>query len=87
MSRFKKDEEQSIVNVRDLVESVVSILEIRMRHRGVKFHLDFHDDSLLRIRGFATQITQVVVNLVNNAVEAISEEADKWVRMELWQEG
>jgi len=57
------------VSLADLAESVLSLLEGRLRHAGVEVRRDFADVPAVRADG--NQLRQVILNLVINAIEAM----------------
>ncbi len=53
----------------DLVENSVEIIRGRLRRRGIEVELDY--DPASRVRCVSTQISQVLLNLMVNALQAI----------------
>lgn len=72
MRRFgrKSTGEQERVSLRDLVENVETIMHHVLLRAGVRLELDVPDD--VAVRGDQLQFEQVLGNLVQNAVDAIS---------------
>jgi len=59
------------LNVSDLIGSIVNILEVSL-HKGVVFKMELQE-GLSQIEADASQVQQVVMNLITNANEAIGE--------------
>ncbi len=59
------------VQVNDIIEDVYALIATHLRHNEISF--EFHPDpSLPTIRGLTDQIRQVMLNLLMNAVEAMT---------------
>jgi len=59
------------VNLNNVIEEVYALVATHLRHKNISF--EFHPDSQLQdVPGFADQIRQVILNLLMNAVEAMS---------------
>ncbi|MFN7728735.1 MAG: ATP-binding protein [Bdellovibrio sp.] len=65
----------------DLLDSVVDILRAKLQGNKIKFEIQLHDPDLL-IKCRPTEIFQILVNLVNNAHDAVLGTTDPWVRVE-----
>lgn len=70
-----------LVDIREAIEDVISICKDRFRSNDIDFHINIEKD--LRITGGAVQISQVVLNLLNNSFdELVSSNGPRWVRLE-----
>ncbi len=83
-STEQEDVESSILN--DLIESSIYYCEQRFRSLNVKFEkpivpLDW------KVNCRSVQVSQVLINLLNNAVDAAVNTDDPWVKMIVNQEG
>ena len=65
----KLETERVPVDVRDVVETVVSLFYARAREKGLDLAASFAADVPLRIEGDPVRLQQVVGNLVNNALK------------------
>jgi signal transduction histidine kinase len=70
----------SEVPVRQILEDVVFLTQSKASKQGVEFRLprEVGDSSF---ECYAVQISQVLVNLLNNAIDAASELEEKWVEL------
>jgi len=71
--------------VRDIVEDSVALCRSKIEGDGIEFQSYVADDSL-EIFAKGTQISQVLVNLLNNAADAVTGMAKCWVRLEVVQQ-
>ncbi|MGD2104512.1 MAG: ATP-binding protein [Anaerolineae bacterium] len=69
-------------NVNTVVEDVLTLARKRFQHGDIRVHTDLAPD-LPEVAIVADQISQVLLNLVINAVEALPAGGDVWVKTEL----
>lgn len=76
------DEEPfSPVYIKEIVQDTLDLISQRLRNHGIRLQVaDFNPKLQIECRGY--QITQVLVNLLSNAHDAILELPEKWVRVE-----
>ncbi|MEX2545225.1 MAG: PAS domain S-box protein [Phycisphaeraceae bacterium] len=67
----KREPERTQVELRTLVEEVVELVEPELRHQMINLELDFADDLPTTVLD-AIQIEQVILNLVRNAIDAMT---------------
>jgi two-component system, NtrC family, sensor kinase len=75
-------------NLPDLVEASLEIIRGRMKRRGIRIEVDY--DPVSRVRCVATQIGQVLLNLLVNALQAIeatSRQQDHCIRVRTRRSG
>lgn len=63
--------EYTDVPLAPLVQDVLDLVSTKMRHNNMTLSTELHEG--LQLRGDATQLQQVVLNLLNNAIEAMME--------------
>lgn len=68
------------VTIGSLVDSAIDIVGSRFRDRGVRLDLELHDPERA-IDCRATEIFQILINLLNNAHDAVADATEKWVRV------
>lgn len=66
----KTDPRPQCIQLNDLIQEVVSLCEQRARYSTVKITTDF-DPNLPQISVSPTEVQQVVMNLINNSLDAI----------------
>ena len=81
-SRGEGHGEFAKASVKDLVEEAIFLTEIKCKTSSVEF-LRTEIDATLMINCQALQLSQVLVNLVNNAVDALEGKSAKWVKIEI----
>lgn len=68
------------VNVAKLVNETVAFCKERFRNHGVELSIEIADEALT-FEGRATQISQVLLNLIVNAFDAVADTPGSWVRV------
>jgi signal transduction histidine kinase len=67
--------------VKEALEDVMSVSSERMKNLGIK--LDVVGDTDLAISGHMVQISQVLINLLNNSIDALNGLENKWISIEI----
>jgi signal transduction histidine kinase len=67
----KADNEREVLDLNDIIREIIPLADGELRQNGVTLRSDF-ERTLPRIFGDRVQLQQVVLNLIVNAVEAIS---------------
>lgn len=68
-----------------LMDEVLVMVEGKARRKDVRIECDISDGTALSCDG--VEIEQVLVNLVNNAIDAASDSEERWVRVEGRRQG
>lgn len=69
-------------NIADTIKETLTFCETRFKSHGVEINLVGLDQNLT-LSGRPTQISQVLLNLLNNSFDAIQNQDDKWIKIEL----
>lgn len=64
----------------DVVEETLVLCRERFRSRGISLNVDIPRDVLISCR--PVQISQVLLNLLNNAIDAVEPVKHRWVRLD-----
>ena len=85
-SRDGSDDPFAAVRVDSLIDDTLAFCRERFRHGQVEL---LYENSIpgATLECRSTQISQVLLNLLNNAYDAISSKPKKWVRLNVRQEG
>jgi len=73
-------------DVASIVEDALKLCRQRIENKGIALEMG-EIEAGLTIDCHATEIAQVLLNLINNSVEALEGEDDPWIRMEAGREG
>lgn len=80
-SKDRRDEEFKITSVQSILEDTIPFCSERFKNHGVK--LSYPENIEMSINCRAIEISQVLINLLNNAFDAIVKNKEKWVSIEV----
>ena len=84
VSRASTEDEFLDTRLSDLINDVLHITEERFKVNNVKFDITYHDIlENTKIQCQRLQISQVLINLLNNAYDAIQQQQDKWIKIDI----
>lgn len=78
-ARQTSDEPLVSIPLTSLVQESIDLCRARLRTSGVT--VSFEAKSPLQVRGRAIELSQVIVNLINNGFDAVQTAQDKWLRI------
>ncbi len=70
------------VSLAAVVDETLALCETRLKHQGVSVEVRLPEDKALTFDCRPTQISQVLLNLISNANDAISRLTERWIRVE-----
>lgn len=68
--------------ISNMLEDVKMLVEMKVRSHDIKFDVVLSDAGLLA-EGREVQISQVLVNIIGNAIDAVSGFPDKWIKVDV----
>ncbi len=71
-------------SVSAMVEDVKMLVEMKVKTHSINFNISVCDHSLLAY-GREVQISQVLVNLIGNAIDAVMSSDDKWINVDIYE--
>lgn len=83
ISRDATGEEYVLVKIRDLMDDVMGLCSEKLKNRGVSFFIDLSDpvyDQMIECRRI--QLSQIFINLIGNAYDAIEDLPQRWIKLE-----
>ena len=84
ISRKSKLDDLEVRNLRDVVESTLDISKERIRLGGISLRNNMLDNKDYLVECHPEQISQVIVNLLNNSYDSIScGSHDKWIDVDI----
>ncbi len=84
LSRESSNDPFAKASVREIVADAAELCQYRFRERGVTLVISESSDTVIECR--ASQLSQVLLNLLNNAYEATENLSEKWVHVDLHDE-
>lgn len=88
LKKFARESEvdTSPVTLQAIMNETFGISMERFRSKGVELTMNLHDPAVM-VMVNEVQMTQVLINLLNNSFDAVCELPEKWVRIESVQIG
>lgn len=85
-ARKSDQDPMQLVTVEQVFEETLAFCETRARHQGVKVTLSIPPE-LVNIKIFCRpgQIEQILVNLIQNSLDAIQSDAEPWIKLSVEQ--
>lgn len=80
-ARDGRKDPMSKCSVRQIVDETFSLCREKFTVHGVEMRCDIKED--IHIYGRSTELSQALLNLLNNSYDAIENSNEKWVRIEL----
>jgi signal transduction histidine kinase len=79
-SRSAESDPREIVNINSILLESLNLCTERLKKRDIALHLG----STINVDIYCkpVQVSQVFINLINNAADAVQNEPDKWIRIE-----
>lgn len=78
----RQSDEFEVVNVCQLIRDTIKVCEFRLHRFGVDLRLSLPDEAVM-VECFPVQLSQIVINLINNSIDAICEKHDRWINLGL----
>ena len=83
-SRNSAQDPFEIVSIKSILEVTLEFCHARFDSHGVQLHIPQISQTLLKCR--ETQISQVLLNLLNNSFDAIQNRQEKWIEIQFKEE-
>jgi PAS domain S-box-containing protein len=75
------------VAVQTIVEETLEFCRSKFQNHGIRFDLEFTSPLDASVECRSVQISQVLLNLLNNAYDAVCELPDPWIRLQVEDRG
>lgn len=85
ISRDTSQEELNDIELQELVKDTLDYYDEKFRKNDVNFEVEYHSSSKVSVR--EVELCQVLINILNNANDAVSEVKEKWIKVEILDEG
>lgn len=83
LSRDASTYSTSEVELNEVVSSALDFCRSRFEGQNIKIDFNHDLDLHLRVNGRGPQLSEVVLNVLNNAFDAVHEDGEKWIKIEL----
>lgn len=81
LSKSDQQNDSEVFVFSKIMEDVLAITAGRIKKNNIQVFI--HDENLLKTRASKVQITQVLINLFNNSIDAVKQLDVKWIKVEV----
>jgi two-component system NtrC family sensor kinase len=82
ISRNGETDEMKEFNIRPFFDEIQILIEMKVKTLDLKLDIQI-DESIDLVYGREVQIAQVIVNLINNSVDAIANLSERWIKIDV----
>lgn len=79
-ARDASDEKKSDFQLEKMIEDIKDLCHARLTNSGISFLVELSSPNMT-LYAREIQISQVLINLINNSAEAIKDRNDKWIKL------
>lgn len=83
ISRDSSNDPSEVFFINEVINESFELCKERFRHESVSLTVKYQNEEMIPIYGKKTQIVQVVINLLNNAFDAVESFDEKWVEVSI----
>lgn len=83
LSRDSSNDPSEVFFLSEVINESFELCKERFRHESVGLSVKYQNEEMIPIYGKKTQIVQVVINLLNNAFDAVELFDEKWVEVSI----
>lgn len=83
LSRDSSNDPSEVFFLNEVINESFELCKERFRHESVSLSVKYQNEEIVPIYGKKTQIVQVVINLLNNAFDAVESFDEKWVEVSI----
>lgn len=84
LSRKSMDESKETCPLRSILDDVLSLTHLKMEKQNIKFIMDKKNPILdCKIECYQIQFSQVLINLISNATDAVEKSPSPWIELAL----
>ena len=85
LSRDSENDAFVIEKVQSIVSDATGLIVERFNNEGIDFDVIYHGDSLnSELLSKRLQVARVLVNLINNAFDAVKDLSDGWIKLDVY---
>lgn len=82
LARQSEGSDLQLTDMAHLAEESLFFVELKLKKKGVAFRLEKEDGKCM-VQAHPTQLSQVIVNLISNAIDAIETLDDRWILLKI----
>lgn len=83
-SRNSENDDKILISMKSVIDSTLDLCNEKMSKDKIELRLTL--DESVHVMGRSTELCQVLMNLINNSIDAISTLPEKWVEISTYQD-
>ena len=86
LQKFSRTSNQNYfgtASLSNIVKEVLTLTAMKSQRHATPINVDFQAEGIIRCD--EVEIEQVIINLVNNAIDAVKEFSERWVKVEIYE--
>jgi signal transduction histidine kinase len=81
-SRSNAQDPKEYFSITNCMQDTLDLCSEKLKNHGVSLSIEnFPQSDMFHIHGHSVQISQVILNLINNSFDAISHKEEKWIKI------
>lgn len=84
ISRNADNDPMDKVNIKNVISETLTLSQEKFKNEKNKLIVDY-DDSDIFVLGRKSQLTQVLLNLLNNSIDALEKSTEKWTKIHVYK--
>ena len=81
---FKVENETSIFDLKETISNILEMIEPIFKNHHINIHFHYDQEERYSVDGYANALSQAIINIVNNAKDALNERDIKDKRIDIW---
>lgn len=83
IARNDSADPKELVCIFDIFRDTLSLCETRMKNKGIDLIKNYNLDNEILIQCHEAQVGQVILNLLNNSIDAVENLEEKWIKLSI----
>ncbi len=82
-SFYAPSKEKTVFEIKECIEESLTIVDANLKKRNIDLQLAFQTNEDIQIFGIKNELSQVIVALLSNAIEALVNITDPWIKVQV----
>ena len=81
LARDASNDRLQIFNPKTVIDDVMNVSHERIKYLGIDIHIEYSSD--FQVKGQMVHLSQTLINLLNNSIDALEELQEKWIKIKV----
>ena len=83
ISRAADSDKNEVINVLKIIDDSLVLCREKFKNNEISLHCNYDINLKLSVLGRATQLSQVLLNLLNNSFDSVCERKERWISIDI----